>query len=108
MKEMLSGIIKKFEVFGEFYKYDETDIDFKTRIDNWEIEDITYLHTLHDYWKENFNYESPLFKHLERKKRLRVSKDGLGRKEMSEILREAVQENDGSRSRWDKLFGRNQ
>lgn len=105
LKEMLSGIIKKFEIFDTFYKYDENDIDFKTRIDGYEIDDMTFLHTLHEYWKNNYNYESPLFTFLERKKRLRVSRDGLGRREMSEILREAVEENSDTKTKWDKMLG---
>jgi len=116
MKEVLNSVIKKFEIFDTFYKYDKEDIDFKTRIDSYEIDDMSYLHTLHDYWSKNWiigydeqnkpiHYESPLLKYLERKKRLRVSRDGLGRKEMESILKETIEENKDKKSSWNKMLG---
>ena len=104
IKEFMSGVIKKFEIFERFYEYKDIDIDFKTRIDEYEIDDMTYLHTLHDYWEKEWGYVSPINQHLERKKRLRVSRNGEGRKEMSEILREAIQEED-KKGNWDKMMG---
>lgn len=103
LKEMISGVIKKFEIFEEFYKYRKNDIDFKTRIDEYEIDDMTLLHTLHEYWKKEWGYNSPLEPYLERKKRLRVSRDGLGRNEMMNILRESIEEKEQDKTSWDKL-----
>ena len=105
VKEFMSGLLKKFEIFETFYEYKKEDIDFKTRIDAYEVDDMTYLHTLHDYWKKNWDYESPLEGHLERKKRLRVSRDGAGRKEMENILREAIEDKTDTRSNWNKMIG---
>ena len=101
----MSGLLKKFEIFETFYKYDKSDIDFKTRIDAYEIDDMTYLHTLDEYWAKNWKYKSPLSGYLERKKRLRVSRDGAGRKEMENILREAIEETDNKKGNWDRLIG---
>lgn len=104
MRELLNGVIKKFEVFESFYTYDKNTIDFKTRIDEYELEDITYLHALHRHLNTNWGYESPIFEVLERKKRLRVSRNGEGRMEMQTILREAVEEAK-EKSPFEKLAG---
>lgn len=105
LRDMMNGVIKRFEVFAEFFKYDEKDIDFKTRIDEYEIDDMSYLHTLHEYWNQEFNFDSPLFMYLERKKRLRVSRNGEGRKEMESILMERIEENK-EKTNWEALIGK--
>ena len=104
MKELTDGLVKKFEVLSEFFTYKKSDIDFKTRIDEYEINDMTYLHILHDYFKKEWNYDSPIENYLERKKRLRVSRNGEGRKEMTNILMETIEE-DKNKTNWEKLIG---
>jgi len=104
MREILNGIIKKFEVFETFYQYDANTIDFKTRVDEYELEDMTYLHALHNHLETNWSYKSPIFEILERKKRLRVSRNGEGRMEMQTILRESVEESK-EKSPFEKLAG---
>lgn len=104
MKEMINGVIKKFEIFERFYTYKKSEIDFKTRIDEYELDDMVYLHTLHEYWKKNWDYDSPIEEYLERKKRLRVSRNGEGRHEMERILREVL-EDETKKTSWDKMVG---
>ena len=104
LKEVINSTIKKFEIFERFYQYNKDDIDFKTRVDEYEIDDITFLHTLHNYWLKMWNYESPLEPYLERKKRLRVSRGGQGRIEMQRILAD-IREEEKEKTTWEKLVG---
>lgn len=104
MKELISGVTKKFEVFETFFNNTQKNLDYKTRLDDSEIDDITYLHTLHEYMQKHWKYNSPLNNYLERKKALRVSLDGLSRKEMEEILRAEVQQLEEKRSNWDRVM----
>jgi hypothetical protein len=104
MKELISGVTKKFEVLETFFNNEQDNLDYKTRLDDGEIDDITYLHTLHEYMEERWKYDSPLEGYLERKKALRVSLDGLSRKEMEEILRAEVVQNEEKRSNWNRVM----
>lgn len=103
----MNGVIKKFEVFETFFrdeKGDKSNIDFKTRLDDVEVEDMSYLHTLHEYMKTRWGFDSVLDGYLDKKKRLLVSLDGLSREEMKVILKEGVEENQDKKNNWDRVM----
>lgn len=107
IKDLTNNIIKKFEVFERFFNNTDKNLDYKTRLDEGEVEDIAYLHTLHSYMRKKWGYTSPLYPYLQRKKALRVSLDGLGRQEMKEILKPEVttDEERDRKSSWDRMVG---
>src|SRR3989304_7667527 len=107
IKEFMNGVMKKFEVFETFFRDetgDKSNIDFKTRLDDIDVEDMSYLHTLHDYMVIRWDYISVLNGYLDKKKRLLVSLDGGGRQEMETILRADVEDNEEKKSNWDKVM----
>ena len=105
VKDIINGVIKKLAIFERFYNNQDNNLDYKTRIDEYEIDDMSFLHVLHEYWEKNWDYDSPLYDYLQRKKALRVSRDGMGRSEMQNILRTDLEKEEEKRTNWDKLMG---
>jgi hypothetical protein len=106
IKHIISGAIKRFEVFEGFFKYSPDNIDFITRVDAIDIEDITFCHTLHNFIHDRWEIDTVLFQHIERKKRLLVSEEGGGRNEMKYVLKEQIEEEDKSgKDNFDRLRG---
>lgn len=112
MKELINGVVKKFEVFERFFHNKDKNIDYKTRLDAEDVEDMSYLHLMHDYMSKNWilvidgkqtPYVSPLYGYLERKKALLVSLDGRGRIEMENILKPEINENEEKKNTWDRM-----
>lgn len=112
MKELINGVVKKFEVFERFFHNKDKNLDYKTRLDSEDVEDMSYLHLMHDYMSKNWTlridgkdvpYVSPIYGYLERKKALLISLDGGGRREMENILKPEVNEEENKKGSWDRM-----
>lgn len=105
IQQIMDSAQKRFEIFERFFNDKDHNLDYKTRIDEYEVEDMSYLHTLDDYFDEVWDYQSPIEPYLQRKKALRVSRNGEGRFEMMEILKQQYKDDNDNKSGWDKLVG---